>query len=159
MALINLNTKRRFMSKKEEAVSSFRGNFNCTQSIFSAFAPELGLDRRVALMIATPFGGGIAHLGEVCGAVTGAILVIGLKHGMFKDEDLAAKERACAIAQRFAERFKSKHGSLICRELIGYDLSTPEGYGKAKQEDVFNTQCTKFVSDAVEILEAVIKFA
>lgn len=145
------------MSKTEEAIALFSGNFNCAQSVFSVFAPELGLDREIALKITTPFGGGIAHMDEVCGAVTGALMVLGLKHGMFKDEDLEAKEKTYELCQEFAAKFKSKHGSIKCTELIGYNLSTPEGYEKAKEEDVFNEVCTKFVRDAVGILEELLQ--
>lgn len=141
------------MNKAEEAVHSFNGNFNCAQSVFSVFAPELGLERETALKIATSFGGGIAHLDELCGAVTGALMVIGLKHGMVKDEDLEAKEKTYALSQEFAAKFKSRNGSLRCTELIGYNLSNTEDYEKAEEADVFNTRCTKFVKDAVEILE------
>lgn len=141
------------MNKAEEAVRSFSGNFNCAQSVFSTFAQELGLDPEIALKVATPFGGGIAHMDELCGAVTGALMVIGLKHGMVRDEDLEEKERVYALSQEFSAKFKSRNGSLNCTELIGYNLSIPESYEKAKENDVFNTKCTKFVRDAVEILE------
>lgn len=145
------------MSKAEEAIRLFSRNYNCAQSVFSVLAPELGLDREIALKVATSFGGGIAHMDEVCGAVTGALMVLGLKHGMFKDEDIEAKEKTYELCQEFAAKFKSKHGSIKCTELIGYNLSIPEDYEKAKEEDVFNEVCTKFVRDAVETLEALLR--
>ncbi len=111
----------------------------------------------MALKIATSFGGGIAHLDELCGAMTGALMVIGLKHGMVKDEDIEAKEKTYALSQEFAARFKSRHGSLRCTELIGYNLSNLEDYEKAKEADVFNSCCTKFVKDSVEILEELLE--
>ncbi len=141
------------MNKAEEAIRLFSGNFNCAQSVLSAFAQELGLEREPALKIATSFGGGIAHLDELCGAMTGALMVIGLKHGMVKDEDLEAKEKTYALSQEFAARFKSRNGSLRCTELIGYNLGLPEDYEKAREADVFNARCKKFVKDSVEILE------
>ena len=141
------------MNKAEEAIRFFSGNFNCAQSVFSVFALELGLERKTALKVATSFGGGIAHLDELCGAVTGALMVIGLKHGMDKNDDLEAKERTYELSQEFAAKFKSRNGSLRCTELIGYNLSNAKDYEKAKEADVFNTKCTKFVKDAVEILE------
>jgi C_GCAxxG_C_C family probable redox protein len=145
------------MAKAEQAVNCFKGTFNCTQSVFSSFAPELGLEREIALKVATPFGGGIARMGEVCGAVTGAVMVIGLKYGMSEEEDLEAKERTYEICQELASRFKTRNGSIKCRELIGYDLSNPEEHQKAEEDDVFNRQCTKFVRDAVELAEELLK--
>lgn len=145
------------MAKAEQAINSFKGTFNCTQSVFSSFAPELGLERDTALKVATPFGGGIARMGEVCGAVTGAMMVIGLKYGMYEEEDLEAKERTYEICQELASRFKTRNSSLKCRELIGYDLSNPEEHKKAEEEGVFNTKCTKFVRDAVELVEELFK--
>ncbi|MFB0564506.1 MAG: C-GCAxxG-C-C family protein [Candidatus Aminicenantaceae bacterium] len=141
------------MNRADLAVQCFKGTFNCAQCVFSVFAPKLGLKRRIALKIATPFGGGMAHMDEVCGAVTGGLMVIGLKHGMSKEEDLEAKEKAYKLSQEFASRFKKRNKTIKCRELIGHDLSTPEGYDSAKENNVFDTQCTKFVRDAVEILE------
>ena len=145
------------MTKAEEAGRLFKKNFNCAQSVFSTFAPEMGLDRETAWRIATPFGGGLSHMREVCGAVAGALMVIGLKHGMSKDEDLEAKERSYALAQDFASRFTARHESINCHKLIGYDLDNPAEYETATKENVFDSVCTHFVRDAVEILEDILK--
>ena len=145
------------MNKSEEAVRTFSGNFNCAQSVFSVFAPKLALEREMALKVATSYGGGIAHLDELCGAVTGALMVLGLKHGMVKDEDLEAKEKTYELSQEFAAKFKSRNGSLKCTELIGYNLSIPESYAKAKEESVFDEVCPKFIRDAVQILEELLE--
>ena len=145
------------MSQSDEAVELFRGDFNCAQSVFSTFAPEFGLDRETALKIATPFGGGLSHMREVCGAVGGAMMVIGLKCGMSREDDLEAKERSYALSQEFASRFTARHESINCHKLIGYDLGNPEEYGAAKREEIFEKVCTKFVWDAVEILQDILK--
>ena len=83
-----------------------------------------------------PFGGGIGHMGETCGAVTGVIMVIGLKYGKTRAEDEQIEEKAYSLIQEFVEKFNSRNGSIICRELLGYDISTPEGMKLAKA--VFN---------------------
>ena len=145
------------MTKAEQAVHLFKQDFNCAQSVFSTFSPELGLDRETALKIATPFGGGLSHMREVCGAVAGALMVIGLKHGMSEDGDLPSKERSYALAQEFSIRFTAKHESINCQKLIGYDLDNPEEYDTAKKEGVFDRVCTEFVRDAVEILQDILK--
>jgi C_GCAxxG_C_C family probable redox protein len=141
------------MTKVEKAVEFFKGNFNCAQSVFSTFAPELGLDEETARKIATPFGGGLSHMREVCGAVAGALMVIGLRHGMSEDDDLQAKERSYALAREFATRFTAKHESINCQKLIGYDLGNSEEYARAEADGVYERICRNVVRDAVEILE------
>jgi C_GCAxxG_C_C family probable redox protein len=124
--------------------------FNCSQSVFAALAPELGLDQETALKIAAPFGGGISRMGETCGAVTGALMAIGLKEG-FSEPDPAAKERIYQIGRQLLARFSELHASTRCRDLLGCDLSTPEGLAKARQRGVFKNQCPVYVKDAVQI--------
>lgn len=75
--------------------------------------------------IATPFGGGIEKLGSLCGALIGAVIAIGLKHGT-NTTDLKKKEKSYELAQKLCERFVETYGSPFCRELIGYDLTKPE---------------------------------
>ena len=141
------------MTKADKATEYFKGNLNCAQSVFSTFSPELGVDQVTALKIATPFGGGLSHMREVCGAVAGALMVIGLKHGMTADEDQEAKDKSYALAQEFASRFTARHESINCHKLIGYDLNKPDECEKASAEGVFDRICTNLVRDAVEILE------
>jgi C_GCAxxG_C_C family probable redox protein len=148
---------RGIMTKSDEAVVLFKGNFNCAQSVFSTFAPEFGLDLETALKIATPLGGGLSHMREVCGAVAGGLMVIGLKCGMSQNDDLQAKDRSYALSQEFASRFTARNDSINCRKLIGYDLGNPKEYETAKREEVFEKVCTKFVRDAVEILQDILK--
>ena len=109
------------------------------------------------MKIATSFGGGIAHLDELCGAVIGALMVIGLKYGMVRDEDIEAKEKTYELCQEFAAKFKSRNDSLKCTELIGYNLSIPESYTKAKEDGVFDEVCPKFIRDSMQILEELLR--
>jgi len=89
---------------------------------------------------------------ETCGAVTGAYMVIGMKHGhaTSNPED---KVKTKLLIQKFNEEFKVKHGSLICKKLTGFDISTPEGLSAAREEDVFHTKCPAFLKTACNILE------
>lgn len=137
----------------EQANASFaRGlGFSCSQAVFSAFAPQLGLDRDLALKIGSAFGGGIARRGETCGAVTGALMVIGLKYGRTSVEDEQAKEQTYALAQRFVETFTRRNGSIVCQELLGCDISIPEQRELAREREIFSTLCPKLVRDAAEI--------
>lgn len=138
----------------EQASASFADGvgFSCSQAVFSAFAPQFGLDRDLALKIGSAFGGGMARRGETCGAVTGALMVIGLKYGRTSVEDEQAKEETYALAQRFMEAFTRRNGSIVCRELLGYDLSFPEQRDLAHERQLFATLCPRLVRDAAEIV-------
>ena len=93
------------MSKPDMAVCLFRQGFSCSQAVAAAFAPGLGLDRDTALRVSQPFGGGIARKADWCGAITGAFLVIGLKHGRVRAEDAAARDKTYALVNEFTGRF------------------------------------------------------
>jgi len=126
--------------------------FNCSQAVFSTLAEPLGFDRSLALKIASPFGGGIGRTGETCGAVSGALMALGLQSG-YSEPDPQAKERVYALAREYMHRFQERYGSVACKALIGVDLSTPEGLQKAREQDVFKTKCSQFIAGAVEIAE------
>ena len=143
------------MTKKEKALSLFSSNFNCSQAVFTAFAPDFGIDEKLALMLATSFGGG-ARNGEICGAVSGALLVIGLKYGHWDSNDNEQKSRAYEISVDFTKRFKEANCSIVCRDLLGYDLTVPEDKVFIKEKNLFKTVCPKMVESAVEILEKVL---
>ncbi len=135
-------------SPTDRAVAVFGQRFNCSQSVFSAFARRFGLDKQTALKLASPFDGGIARRGEIYGAVTGALLVLGLARGA---DNPAGKEEIYRLSQEFMRFFEQKHSSLLCRDLIDYDISTPEGWLKAKETGNFTTTCPVLVRDAAEI--------
>ena len=137
----------------DTAKEIFLGNFNCAQAVFAAFATQYGLPKETALKLASPFGGGVARRGEVCGAVTGALLALGLARG---NETPAGKEETYRLAQEFMRRFEDQHQSLLCRELLGCDLSTPEGYQKAAEKGAFRSICPLLVNDAAEIVQAML---
>jgi C_GCAxxG_C_C family probable redox protein len=144
------------MSRVNEAQSKMKAGFNCSQAILSTYASDLGLEPSLALKIASGFGGGMARMGETCGAVAAAIMVIGLKHGFTSGEDKAGKNAAYEIVREFAKRFEEKRGSIKCRELIECDISTPEGYQRARDQKLFETICVKIIEDAGEILEGIL---
>jgi len=141
------------MNKAEKAVALFREGFSCSQAVFSAFSEDFGLDRNTSLKISQPFGGGMAHLGEACGAVTGAFMLIGLKYGRTKADDLAARDRTYAKMRQFTDRFKALHCSIQCRCLLGLDLGTEEGMRLAREKNLFQTICVKYIQDAATIVE------
>ena len=104
--------------------------------------------------MASGFGGGLARSGETCGAVTGAIMALGLRHcGIPAEADPLAKQRAYPPVQEFLARFRVRHGSIVCRELLGCDLGTAEGLQRAREQGLFKSRCPDFVRTAGEILE------
>lgn len=135
-----------------DAVSRFAEGFNCAQAVFSVYAEQIGLDYDTALKIAAGFGGGMGRMAATCGAVTGAFMALGLKYaGVTTDRQ--TKEANYACIREFADRFKARNGSLVCRELLACDISTPEGLKRAMESGAFKNTCPKFVRDACEIME------
>lgn len=143
------------MTKTERALELFSNNFNCSQAVLTAFAPDFGLDEKLALMLGTEFGGG-ARNGEMCGAVSGALMVLGLKYGHFDSADNEQKSRAYAIAVEYTRRYKEANGSIVCRDLLGYDLTKPEELDRIKAQRLFGSVCPAAIKSAVEILEEII---
>ncbi|HMA05277.1 MAG TPA: C-GCAxxG-C-C family protein [Methanomicrobiales archaeon] len=139
-----------------EAVAAFGRGYNCSMAIFSAFAPDLGLDAEKAARIASPFGAGVARTGEICGAVSGALMVIGLSRRPEEICDPPSREKVYTLAQRFIDEFTARNGSVNCTELVGYDLSDPARYAEAREKKVFATRCSRLVRDAAEILEGIL---
>ncbi len=140
------------MKKSEKALELFSNGFNCSQAVLTAFAPDFGLDEKLALMLGTQFGGG-ARNGEMCGAVSGALIVLGLKYGHYESQNNEQKSRAYAIAVEYTKHFKELNGSIVCRELLGYDLTKPDDIACIKEKNLFGEICPKMIKSAVEILE------
>jgi C_GCAxxG_C_C family probable redox protein len=145
------------VSKSKTAASTFQEGFSCSQAIFTAFSGDLGLDRPLALKISQAMGGGMGHLGQTCGAVTGAFLAIGLKHGRTQADDLKARDLTYTLMKTFTERFLARHGSISCPGLLGCDIGTPAGLQEAQDKNLFQTACASYVKDAAEILEDLLK--
>jgi C_GCAxxG_C_C family probable redox protein len=137
----------------EEVVKTHAEGFSCAQALMAVYGPELGMDRETALKVAGGFGGGMGRMAGTCGAVTGTFMVIGLVHSMTKKGDLQQKERSYEVIRKFAEKFRERNRTLVCRELMGVDVSTPEGFAESKSKNIARTVCPKFVRDAAEILE------
>lgn len=138
------------MNRIQKALATFDQGFNCAQSVCSAFSDTFGIDAQLALRFAGSFGGGM-RCGEVCGAVTGALMVIGLKYGQTEQGDRAAKERCGQITQAYMERYAQEKGTLLCRDLLGYDIRDAEA--KAKNPDRIRQVCPGAIESAVRLLE------
>lgn len=140
------------MDRAERAVELFLSGHACCQSVLLAWAPDLGLDHDPAARVAAGFGGGM-QLGGTCGAVTGAIMVLGL--ALCSDDCVTGEGRAAtseAVAS-FEERFRLRAGSVDCPDIIGCDLRTSVGAAEAVERGLFASRCAPAVRAATEILE------
>jgi len=135
----------------DDAVKMFEEGFICSQAVLAAFSEKYGLDEKLALKIANGFGGGIARNQEVCGAVSGAIMLIGLKYGKTKSDDSASHEHTYELVNDLITKFTEKNGSINCFELLKCKL--PE----AKQKGLFSSLCSNYVRDAAEIVDGLLK--
>ena len=146
------------MKKQEKAVEYFRNKFNCSQSVFAVFGPESGIPENDSLKVACAFGGGMGRQQLTCGAVTGALMAIGMKYGKALNDPEEKKQLTYARTREFFGEFKKLHGSVNCRDLLnGLDMNDPEDHKKITDLKLFDIQCEKYVSDAVTITEKLIK--
>ncbi len=144
------------MTKPDEAERCYNAGFSCSQAVFSVFCEDEGLDRAMALKLSCGLGGGMARTGNVCGAVSGAILVIGLKCGKSTEDGDPAREKTYSLVQQFIADFLARNGSIQCRDLLGYDLSVPAEFESARNANLFRTKCPCLTRHAVEILERIL---
>jgi C_GCAxxG_C_C family probable redox protein len=138
----------------EKAVTRFLEGYNCAQSVLLTIFEQWNGKNELVPKVATAFGGGIGRCGSVCGALSGGVMAIGIKYGT-NEPSVEKRLRAYELANKLYKRFEKKHGSVLCRELIGYDLSNAEELDKARKERVFEEKCANFVRNAVEILAEV----
>jgi C_GCAxxG_C_C family probable redox protein len=146
------------MNKKSEiAAQKFLTGYNCAQSVLYAFSDDLLIDKNTALKLACGFGGGMGRKGEVCGAVTGGIIVIGIKIGRGENDDRSIMDFTYQRTRDLMDRFAAKHGTCICRNLLdGCELTTEAGQKRFFENGYRETVCVPCIKDVVEILEELI---
>jgi C_GCAxxG_C_C family probable redox protein len=137
------------MTHKEKAVQYYQDGYLCSQSVLAAYAEEYGLTEELALKLGTCLGAGMRK-GEVCGACTGALMVLGLMH-----DDPKNRKTAYENTKQFLNDFRDVNGSYLCNDLLGCDVRTPEGVQYARDHHLFTEFCPKMVASAVEILEKI----
>lgn len=144
----------------EAAHAYFTRGYNCAQAVFLAFHEEMGMDERTAARLASSFGGGMGKLREVCGAVSGGLMALGLLRGYDDPDDAAAKAAHYAKVQEFAARFKQAHESIICRELLR-ETPLPKEHTsepEARSEAYYQVRpCARFVETAANVLEEMLE--
>ena len=144
------------MTNKEKALDYFSRRFHCSQSVLAAFADKCGLTEEQALKLGGCFGGGMRK-GEVCGACTGALIVLGMLYGHTDENDIESRDHANKVTVEMMNRFNEKMGSNLCRDILKCNLATSEGTAYARNNDLFARVCPKAISAAVEVLEEIIK--
>ncbi len=145
------------MQRSEIAAKKFMEGYNCAQSVVYAFCNDLNFDKTAALKLSCGFGAGMARKEEVCGAVSGGIMVIGLKYGRGEDDHTSAMEHTYKKTRALMDLFADRHGSFICRNLLdGCELTTPEGREEYKEKDLRRKVCKPCVESVVQITEEMI---
>jgi len=144
------------MEKREEALDYFRNRFNCSQAVFTVFGKDYGLSEDCCLKISCAFGGGMGRQQHTCGAVTGALMALGLKYGKALNDPEENKHHTYAQTREFFKRFTELNGSVNCKVLLdGLDMNDPDDHQKILERKLFEIKCEKYVSDAVGIVETI----
>lgn len=139
-------------SHREKAMKLFKEGYNCAQSVFCTFAEDIGVDFETALKLSSSFGGGMGRMREVCGAVSAMFMIAGMKFGYTSPTDKDAKAQHYARIQQLAKQFKSKHDTIICRDLLGIDADDNPVPSARTKEYYENRPCEEIIGDAAEIM-------
>ena len=144
-------------TRGDAAIAKFFSGYNCAQSIVYAFSDTLEIDKNLTLKVACGFGAGMGRRQEVCGAVTGGIMVIGFKYGRGENDERKIMDLAYVKVRTLMDRFSEKHGTFICRKLVGEcELTTDEGQKLYKEKDLLHKICAPCVVSVAEILEDIL---
>ena len=144
------------MNRPDTAADYKRKGLNCAQSIVKAFSAELGVEEQAAVKMTAPLGAGLGFNGQVCGALSGAALVLGARFGNTEPADTAGRDKAYAAANELLEKFEKEYHTVLCGELLSANLKNPAELKCAREEGVFTTRCPVFVASAAKILEEIL---
>ncbi len=143
------------MTRGQKAAAMFREGYNCSQCIIGAFADLLGEESATALKAAAPFGGGMGRLREVCGAVSGMFIVLGITDNALDVSDKEAKKALYEKVQLLAERFAKENGSIVCRELLALRTGKQSPEPEERTPEYYKARpCPGIIESAADILEA-----
>lgn len=138
---------------EQQARKNFLNGYNCAQSVFLAYAEELGFDRETALKLSSSFGGGMGRLREVCGAVSAMFMIAGLKKGYTENNNDEVKAKHYELIQKLAKEFETEHGSYLCHDLLGLDGADNPIPSKRTKEYYNERPCEEFIATACKILD------
>ncbi len=136
----------------EQAIAYYQQGYTCTQSILASFGNRYGFPQDLAFRLGEPFGAGTSCTGDMCGSVTGAIMVLGLQYGSASNSDEAARACTYQRVHELIQRFKQLYDSIQCTDLLGYNLSDPKQFQTVWEKGLFTQACPIFVRDAAQIL-------
>jgi C_GCAxxG_C_C family probable redox protein len=145
------------MEKMALARELFLSGHNCAQSVVLSFADDMQFSKELARKISAGFGGGMGKMQETCGAVTGAVMVLGILGGEKAESNEALKSVSYSLVKELFRQFHETYGSTLCRDLTGCDLNTPEGAQRFKEEKFMEQICAGCVTRAVQIVESLTK--
>ena len=143
------------MDKSKDALEKFRDGYACSQAILQVYGKEFGLDPEMALKIASGFAGGMCQ-GDICGAVTGAYMVLGLKFSKEPYEKSEGRQKVYEAVKDFNMYFEGVHGAILCKDLLGCDIGTEEGLAIAKEKQLFKMFCPRIVDTVTSVLETML---
>ncbi len=143
------------MNNTSKAIMMVKNGYQCSQAALAALGEQLGIERKQALRLATGFGGGISRQGDICGAVSGAIMAIGLKYGYDEGPNVNAREKVFFLTQELIQRIKAEHGCYTCRGLIGMEWTGPESSKLFYEQGIPEKVCHNVIRDVVEIVEEI----
>ncbi len=138
---------------KEQIAGLFMRGQDCGQVVLEHYADSLGISKDEANRLAAAFGGG-SGVGETCGAVVGAMMVLGMKYGHNGPDDAEHRDALMAKRAEFVEKWKAKRGSCMCKEMLEDDISTPDGFGRILESGKLFSLCPEIVMDAIEVLDS-----
>lgn len=143
------------MNNYEQAVNMVKNGFQCSQATLAVLGRHLGIEHKQVLRLASGFGGGIARQGDICGAISGAIMAIGLKHGYEEAPNIEAREKVFFLTTELLKRIRAKYGCYNCRDLTGYEWTGPESSKLFHELGIPEKVCHKVIRDTIEIVQEI----
>ncbi|MEI7597642.1 MAG: C-GCAxxG-C-C family protein [Bacteroidota bacterium] len=141
------------MNKQEKVKEYSESGYNCCQSVLAAYGEDFGLDIHLSLKLAKNFGSGCVYRGEICGAVSAALMIYGLKYGSDLPNDELSSEIVYNYSRDHIKEFEKIHSSINCKDLLGLNVGFPEDLEKINEQKLFKWKCPVFIEDSVKILE------
>ena len=132
-------------NRVEKAIKLFESGYNCAQSVFTAYADFYGVDKDLALKLSSSFGRGVADMNEICGAICGMSMIVGLEIGAIVAQDSGKREANYRMVQRLADDFRKNHGSIICKQLLEENQEIVSG--------IKRKPCVEYVKYCAELIE------
>ena len=141
------------MDKLEKATYYFENGYSCAQSVLAAFGEEYGLRKELAFKLAKNFGAGCMFRGEMCGAISGALMIYGLKYGSDNPDDDFSEEVVFRLSSDHIKEFEKLYGTVLCKDLLGKHVGIPDQLNSAIEQNLFKLKCPGFVKDSAFILK------